>query len=149
MQLRFFIPVGMNDTDSEPQSAPADATSSRAVLAARSSPLPTPPPPVARPFGLLAWVLAAIGFAIGLAWERYRLPNAEDVKRFTSTENYDIWATLIALQPALWGALAPGLWRTWWRLFNLVASEAEEAATAPVGAADPTHRRVRCLRRAD
>jgi hypothetical protein len=118
MPLRFFIPIGMNDTDSEPQSAPADATSRGPVLGARSAPLPTLPPPVARPFGLLAWLLAAVGFAVGLAWERYRLPNAEDVKRFVSTENYDIWATLIALQPALWGALAPGLWRTWWRLFT-------------------------------
>lgn len=60
--------------------------------------------------GLLAGVLGGLGFAVGLAMMRVGV--GAEVRGFTGTLQFQAWATIVAFQVALWGALAPGLWRT-------------------------------------
>jgi hypothetical protein len=62
--------------------------------------------------GLLAGVLGALGFAVGLATMRLGVGGRAATRGFTGTLQFQAWVTIIAFQTALWGAVAPGLWRT-------------------------------------
>ncbi len=74
-------------------------------------PVSRPRPTSWRP-GLVAGALGGVGFALGLALMRIGVAGGSQIRGFTSTLQFQAWATIIALQVTLWGALAPGLWRT-------------------------------------
>jgi hypothetical protein len=85
---------------------------SAAGVTAGDRPARRPRPATSWRTGLLAGLLGGVGFAVGLALMRIGVGGSPRIRGFTSTLQFQAWVSIIALQTALWGALAPGLWRT-------------------------------------